>query len=210
MSDIQLINGDCLDVLHTLEDGSVDAVVTDPPYARKSLHLYAAIAEESRRLLKPGGSLLAILPNYAIPEVMAEVGRHLSWQWLLGMWHGGGNRAAANFVRKIRAVWKPLGWWTNGKPILNGWNYDGFHQKEKEKELHPWQQGTAWAEYCLRIVAPNGTVVDPLMGSGTTGVACVQTGRKFIGIEIDEGYYRIAQKRIAEARAAHPLFDGIT
>jgi len=46
-----------------------------------------------------------------------------------------------------------------------------------------------------------GTILDPFMGSGTTGVACVQTGRRFIGIEISEQYYRIAQKRIAEAQA---------
>jgi len=55
-----------------------------------------------------------------------------------------------------------------------------------------------WMRY---IVPPGGTVLDPFMGSGTTGVACVQTGRNFIGIEIDPGYFAIAQKRIEDAQA---------
>jgi site-specific DNA-methyltransferase (adenine-specific) len=54
---------------------------------------------------------------------------------------------------------------------------------------------------------PGGTVLDPFMGSGTTGVACVQTGRNFIGYEIDEGYFKIAQKRIADALAQPALME---
>jgi DNA modification methylase len=54
---------------------------------------------------------------------------------------------------------------------------------------------------------PKGaTVLDPFMGSGTTGVACVQTGRNFIGIEIDPAYFEIAKKRISAAQHATPLF----
>jgi len=54
---------------------------------------------------------------------------------------------------------------------------------------------------CLTKTPTGGTILDPFMGSGTTGVACVQTGRKFIGIEIDPGYFEIAKKRIMEAQA---------
>ena len=53
---------------------------------------------------------------------------------------------------------------------------------------------------------PGATVFDPFMGSGTTGVACVRTGRNFIGCEIDPTYYAIAQRRIAEAHLQPPLF----
>jgi len=53
---------------------------------------------------------------------------------------------------------------------------------------------------------PGQTILDPFMGSGTTGVACVKTGRNFIGIEIDKGYFEIAQKRIAEAQLQMRLF----
>jgi len=57
------------------------------------------------------------------------------------------------------------------------------------------------------VTEPGSTVLDPFMGSGTTGVACVQTGRNFIGIEIDETYYRIAQQRIAEAQMQPSLWE---
>lgn len=54
--------------------------------------------------------------------------------------------------------------------------------------------------------APGDTVLDPFMGSGTTGVACVRTGRRFIGVEISPEYYRIAERRIAAEQARTPLF----
>jgi len=56
---------------------------------------------------------------------------------------------------------------------------------------------------------PSGVVLDPFMGSGTTGVACVRTGRKFIGIEIDKGYFDIACKRVEDAMNQTALFDGV-
>ena len=68
--------------------------------------------------------------------------------------------------------------------------------------LHPTQKPVALLEYLIRTYTNEGdTVLDFTMGSGTTGVACVKTGRNFIGIEIDEGYFAIAEKRIEEAQA---------
>jgi len=65
-------------------------------------------------------------------------------------------------------------------------------------------------EWLVRNCVPqSATVLDPFMGSGTTGVACVKTGRNFIGIEIDEGYFKIAEKRIAEAQM-QPRLEGLT
>jgi len=68
-------------------------------------------------------------------------------------------------------------------------------------KVHITQKPETVMRYCVeRASKPGDTILDPFMGSGTTGVACVQTGRNFIGIEIDPGYFEIAQKRIAEAR----------
>ena len=61
--------------------------------------------------------------------------------------------------------------------------------------------------WCLSFLPEGCTVLDPFMGSGTTGVACVQTGRNFIGIEIDPTYYAIAEKRIAEAQMQPSLLE---
>jgi len=60
-------------------------------------------------------------------------------------------------------------------------------------------------EWCLSFLPADITVLDPFMGSGTTGVACVRTGRRFIGIEIDPGYFAIAERRIREAQLQPPL-----
>ena len=67
--------------------------------------------------------------------------------------------------------------------------------------IHPTQKPVALLQWLVRTYTNEGdTVLDCTMGSGTTGVACVQTGRNFIGIEISEEYFRIAEKRIAEAQ----------
>jgi site-specific DNA-methyltransferase (adenine-specific) len=73
--------------------------------------------------------------------------------------------------------------------------------------MHPTQKPVSLYEYLIRTYTNEGdTVCDITMGSGTTGVACVQTGRHFIGIEIDKGYFDIAEKRIKEAQLQPPLF----
>lgn len=65
--------------------------------------------------------------------------------------------------------------------------------------VHPTQKPVALMEWCLGMVDENLTVLDPFMGSGTTGVACVRLGRRFIGIEIDEGHFETACTRIRQA-----------
>ena len=73
--------------------------------------------------------------------------------------------------------------------------------------VHPTQKPLALMMWLLNnYTQPGDTILDPFMGSGTTGVACVKTGRNFIGIELDPGYYAIAERRIAEAQLQLPLF----
>jgi DNA modification methylase len=73
---------------------------------------------------------------------------------------------------------------------------------------HPTQKPVQLAEHFIKLhTRPGDLVLDPFMGSGTTGVACVRMGRRFIGVEIDPGYFAIAQRRIAEAQLQPRLFD---
>ena len=73
------------------------------------------------------------------------------------------------------------------------------------RNLHPTQKPVALMEYLIRTYTNEGdTVLDFTMGSGTTGVACANTGRRFIGIELDDGYFEIAQRRVAEAYSLQP------
>jgi DNA modification methylase len=81
-------------------------------------------------------------------------------------------------------------------------------QENPQLSLHPTQKPVALLEYLIRTYTNAGdTVLDFVMGSGTTGVACVQTGRSFVGIEKDAGYFAIAQRRIAEAQAQPALLE---
>lgn len=75
-------------------------------------------------------------------------------------------------------------------------------EAQTKKAAHPTQKPLALMTELLKATPPGGTVLDPFMGSGTTGVACVQTGRNFIGIEIDPTYFEIARRRIEEAQPA--------
>lgn len=75
-------------------------------------------------------------------------------------------------------------------------------QFNSEKGRHPTQKPVPLLEYLIKTYTREGaTVLDPCMGSGSTGVACVHTGREFIGMELDAGYFEIADKRIREAVA---------
>jgi len=197
---VELHLGDCLDILPTQEAGSVDAVIADLPYPKKYLPLYWAVAKEAQRLLKPGGSLLMIVPHYAAPQIVENVGQYLKWRWMHCMWQADG--AHPRMAMGIEVMWKPIGWWVKDAwPQGRGFVRDGFENTARSKEYHEWEQHQDWAEFCLKMCPDGGTVVDPTMGSGTTGVACVQTGRNFIGIEIDPGYFEIAKQRIEAAQA---------
>lgn len=83
--------------------------------------------------------------------------------------------------------------------LYDWWEVNQVKNVSEEKEDHPCQMPLLVMERIIRITDAK-TVCDPFMGSGTTGVACVNTGRRFIGIERDETYFAIAQKRISEAR----------
>ncbi|NMA26112.1 MAG: site-specific DNA-methyltransferase, partial [Clostridiales bacterium] len=83
----------------------------------------------------------------------------------------------------------------------------GIRKIIPSKDQHPTQKPVELAAHFIRLhTRPGDTVLDPFMGSGTTGVAAVKLGRNFIGIEIDKGYFEIAQKRIAEAQRQPALF----
>ncbi|MGK2953568.1 MAG: DNA methyltransferase, partial [Thiobacillus sp.] len=81
----------------------------------------------------------------------------------------------------------------------------------REKIDHPSPRPLPQVQYVIEIASqPGATIFDPFAGSGTTGVACMKTGRKFIGIEIDPGYFAIAKRRIEDACAQLPLFTEAT
>lgn len=216
VSDVKLYLGDCLDVMREMPTGSVDAVVTDPPYGigfKYSAHNDTpegygtwlwSIIELAESKCKPGSPIFVW---QAMPNV-----RHFA-EWFPRDFRL--FAACKNFVqmRKVamQYAFDPvLVWWTEGNRYSEGTLSRDWHIGNTANTLNRGSDD-ALGHPCARPlnqmlhivnqwVRLGGTVLDPFMGSGTTGVACVQTARNFIGIEIDPTYFAIAEKRIKEAQ----------
>jgi site-specific DNA-methyltransferase (adenine-specific) len=196
--------GDCREVLPTL--GHVDAVVTDPPYHREHLPLYGLAAEHAARLLPPGGSFLALCGQHAVGQVIADCERHLRFWWLCGMRHNSLARLPGKWVC---VTWKPAVWFVKESRRAGDTNcpMDLRDGGGADKEFHEWGQPVPWFRYWIDALSDEGgTILDPFMGSGTTGVACARLGRRFVGVEIEERYFDIACRRIEQAQRQADLF----
>jgi len=193
IGDATLILGDCREVLPTL--GRFDAVVTDPPYGVG----YADWDEE------PG---LEWLPEARerFPLLLVTPGIKNLFRWPAPDWVASYSMPCAT----KRAMGGGLNAW---EPILiYGRNPFALDHKQfapivSEKTTHPCSKPLLpWTWVCANAAAASGHVLDPFMGSGTTGVACMNLGRAFTGIEIDPGYFDIACRRIEAAYKQPRLF----
>jgi len=208
---IRLYCGDCLEILPTLPEGAVDAVVTDPPYG---------IGEAAgKNISRSRGNVAAT--DYGVmswddtpAQIEVELAMTISRQQVVF----GGNYYKLP-PSSCWLIWDKLNSgdfadceiaWTNLKRavriIRHRWN--GMIREGNEKRVgHPTQKPLAVMAWAVGFT--DGDVLDPFMGSGTTGVACVNLGRRFIGIEKEPRYFKIAVKRIEDALGKGTLFDGI-
>ena len=206
---VELYLGDCLDVMPGL--GPVDAVVTDPPYGTlvegsKNSHramTYLSSDDEEHRwyeLMKRFVPMAHRLASFTVIPA-CKINR-LGWwfqtfepDWMLAWYKGSpGHRSHVGFND-----WEPMLVW--GKPPKA--MHDCFQTRcGFDVPGHPCPKPLEWAIWLCERAAESGQVVlDPFMGSGTTGVASVQLGRKFIGIEIEPRYFEVAVRRIEDAIA---------
>jgi len=190
--------GDCFELMKEIEDESVEAIITDPPYLKKYLPVYEKLAKEAKRILVPSGSLLVILPHYAIPQLTEEISHHLKWRWIISMWQGNG--AHSRMAMGIEVMWKPIGWWVKGNWAKGrGFIRDGFENTAiPTKKLHKWEQGIDWAKHCLKFVPKGNLVLDPFCGTGTLLVEAKRQNYPYIGIELEPEYFEIAKNRITK------------
>lgn len=223
--DATLYLGDCLDILPTL--GPVDAVVTDPPYGvgiaygegyndkRKDYWKWFTDAVEQIRETCP---LVAFTHRN-------EALRHLSgWDWV-GVWNKPGSFGSRIGNSFILPHWEPIFFYgihrrgvhskyladvltENPEPARAGHNGMGREKWTTEGNgRHPCPKPLGLMSKLVETMVEFGeTVLDPFMGSGTTGVACARLGRKFIGIEIEPKYFDIACKRISREYEQLKLF----
>lgn len=213
IGDCTLYLGDCLAVLPTL--GKVDAVVTDPPYGIGA----------DRAMHKAGGTkhgvALAAKRFYADTNWDSAAPSRELMDCVLGSGTQqiifGGNffdlppsRCWLVWDKKVNGEFADceLAWTNLDKPVRRiEWMWNGMLRKGGEpRNDHPTQKPLGVMEWCLTHIPDAKTILDPFMGSGTTGVACVKRGLSFIGIEREPSYFDIACRRIEEAYRQPRLF----
>ncbi len=209
IGDCRLILGDCLEVMPTL--GTVDAVVTDPPYGigytPQLLKGYDGNNNNWKPIIGDGGCLdfahIFLMKAFKIIWGAENFYHQLPHRGRWICWHKRSPATAPNSMRgsDFELAWmdKADGFYKYINVIHGGVINADSIKGNNEKRFHPTQKPIAVMEFCIMQKEGLETILDPFMGSGTTGVACVKLGRKFIGIEIDEGYFDIACKRVEEA-----------
>jgi 16S rRNA G966 N2-methylase RsmD len=183
-----------------LEPGSIGAIITDPPYALDFVPILGELAERAATWLRPGGLLVAMLGHRQAHEAYPLVAERLEYVWTLAYVTSAGHTGHRYFAQRIFGHWKPMLVFRRpgGNPDW-AWGPDVIRSPGAEKELHGWQQSEdATAALVERFSREGEIVLDPFCGSGTTGVACLRLGRRFIGCEIDPETANIARGRLAE------------
>ncbi len=212
---VRLVCGDALDVLRTLPAGCVDAVIADPPYGMdwdtdgtrfRGGHRSDNGTAGGRNRPKVAGDDEPFdpLPWLQFPCVVLFGSNHYADRLPKGttlVWVKRNDHAYGSFLSDAEVAWMKGGHgvYLHRDLSMNVGTSDRAHPSQKPVGLMRW---------CLdkAKVPPGGLVLDPFMGSGTTGVACVQTGRRFIGVELDPAHFKTAQKRINDALGVGGLF----
>ena len=238
---LSLYNGDCLEVMKNIESGSVDAIITDPPYGTTELSWDKKLnfLHEASRVLKDTGVLVLFSqsPLTGLLHTNKEIKHQYDTVWVKNKttrFLDAKYRPMSKFetisvlgryapcnANKGKFTYNPQGIVSMGMKRIkhkkkstnctSRGNYEGevresftgypsnvieFATVGKER-VHPTQKPVALMEYLIKTYTNEGeTVLDFTMGSGSTGVACVNTKRNFIGIEQDEKYFQIATERI--------------
>lgn len=191
---------DISDTLKHVEAGSVDWVVTDPPYPEEFVPLFGVLGKMAAKVLKPGGGLLCMSGQIHLPEVMSLLAKsELSYQWTLAYLTPGG-QAVQIHPRKVNTFWKPIFWFTKGT-YKGNWIGDVTKSdvNANEKMHHHWGQSeSGMYDLMKRFVKPGDVVLDPFLGGGTTGVVALELGCKFIGIDTDDKAVKRSERRLNE------------
>jgi len=186
---MKLILGDCLEEMKKMPDKSVDLVLTDPPYGINKAEwdkVYPKGFEQE--CLRIGTTVAIMCGMWAIPDCLEQLGKN--YLGIIACWNRNGMTFSplgfGNWIPVIIAGKRPK----SGQDVLS-FKIDGY------KPNHPSPKPLSCMKRLLnRLSEKDQTILDPFMGSGTTGVACKELGREFIGIEISPEYFKIAENRI--------------
>ena len=238
---MNLLHGDCLKLLHGIDAGSVDLILTDPPYGMTDCKWDSIIPLEPmwvelKRIIKPNGAIVLMA---AQPFTTVLIASNMSmfkycWYWIknkktgflnvqyqplkcvedvcvfyanIPSYTAVGTRKVNKIVKKATStIYSKLKGGISYQ-TKTGYPCQALHFSHDAKTVHPTQKPVALMSYLIRTyTTPGDTVLDFTMGSGTTGVACHDTGREFIGIEMDDTYFKNASDRIKAAEDQPFLF----
>jgi hypothetical protein len=192
-----VITGDMSVLADHLADSSAALFLTDLPYARDSLPLFGRLGELAARKLRPGGFCVTYTGRLYLPEVMAHLGAHLSYFWLIAVrFHG---RGPSLCRRKIWQSWASI--LVYQKPPATPpptWFADMLDGGGRAKDLHPWQQAEVEAAALVETFSnPGDLVIDPAAGVGTVLAAAKAAGRRWLGAELNPDTAALARQRLA-------------
>ena len=232
----KLLQGDCIEQMKTIKSGSVDAIITDPPYGTTNCKWDSVIPfdlmwEQLNRIIKPNGAIVLFGSEpFSSALRMSNIKNYkYDWKWNK---KAGGNPLNAKIqplkiyediivfnkhnyypIKEVRGKARKKGGINKQPKLTNKVDLKYFtvnneyyptaiieiSNASRKNKQHPTQKPIALMEYLIKTYTnEKETVLDFTMGSGSTGVACVNTNRKFIGIERDDKYFEIATNRIKE------------
>jgi site-specific DNA-methyltransferase (adenine-specific) len=234
----QIIQGDCLEVMRGMADASVDAVVTDPPYGYAKYPTDIAISPATFAwLITLAGSVAIFGYPERLAALCVRSGREpdewITWaptnKFGMGMSpllpKTSEHIAIFGEMQDARQIMRPraLHVWGRKRARQRGLNPDMAREGDVWTDAspgmacnhhlrnHPNEKPVSLMVKLLLLCSrPGDLILDPFMGSGTTGVACIETGRRFIGIEREASYVAIAEARLAKAAASHQTELAVT
>lgn len=236
--------------MKTIQDKSIDAIITDPPYGTTACKWDSVIPfepmwEQLNRIIKPNGAIVLFGSEpFSSALRMSNIKNYrydLIWNKIRAAGFLNANRMPLKQHENISLFYKKLPTYNPQKYIDKPYDktkYNGRDVKEnvlgsyiykvsenngerfpksilkfsqnwsRQQQIHPTQKPVPLMEYLIKTYTnENETVLDFTMGSGSTGVACLNTSREFIGIEMDDNYFNIAKKRIEEHTKQNTLWD---
>ena len=184
--------GDFEEVFKDIPDGSIDCIITDPPYPKEFIEVWSKLSRVAKRVLKPNGYCVAYSGQMYLPEVINRMCENLDYYWTFAVYHEGQTQIVNGINLMCR--WKPVLIFQNGKKKIENTFQDYFISEQREKNGHDWQQSKSGVAYLIEMFTKKGdTILEPFAGSGTTMIAAREKGRNVIGAEIDEKTFNIAK-----------------
>ena len=247
---MKLYKGECLEVMKSIPDASIDAIITDPPYGTTACKWDSVIDfklmwEQLNRIIKPNGAIVLFGSQPFTSALIMSNPKGFKYEWIWQKTKGSNFQTLKHqpwkmheniLVFNAKAVYNPQKYTVSedkidkrknvNNPLTNKDGVYGKLNRTRKKDdgtrypssiqtiknpnnnsLHPTQKPIALMEYLIKTYTnENETVLDFTMGSGSTGVACVNAKRNFIGIEMDSNYFEIAEQRIEQHKAQIRMF----